>query len=105
MKFTRRSANALCNSCSMVMASPEKNSACTSYGNGTDASPRPDAEARNQELSRFINDLAFAVESAIQDYVGVVLSNSVYPDTFPVSYELAEGAVGGRPCGPCRGYV
>jgi hypothetical protein len=34
-----------------------------------------------------------------------VLSNSVYPDTFPVSYELAEGAVGGRPCGPCRGYV
>ncbi len=45
-----------------------------------------DAEARNQQLSRFINDLAFDVESAIQDYVGVVLSNSVYPDTFPVSY-------------------
>lgn len=46
-----------------------------------------DAEARNKQLSQFINDLAFDVESAIQDYVGVVLSNSVYPDAFPVSYE------------------
>jgi restriction system protein len=46
-----------------------------------------DAEARNQELSKFINDLAFDVEAAIQDYVGVVLSNSVYPDAFPVSYD------------------
>ncbi len=42
-----------------------------------------DAEARNLELSRFINDLAFDVESAIQDYVGVVLSNSVYPSPEP----------------------
>ncbi len=46
-----------------------------------------DAEARNQQLSKFINDLAYDVESAIQDYVGVVLSNSVYPDAFPVSYD------------------
>lgn len=46
-----------------------------------------EAEERNQELTTFINDLAFDVESAIQDYVGVVLSNSVYPDTFPVSYD------------------
>jgi restriction system protein len=46
-----------------------------------------EAEARNQELSRLINELAFDVESAIQDYIAIVLSNSVYPDTFPVSYE------------------
>jgi restriction system protein len=46
-----------------------------------------DAEQHNQKLSQFINNLAFDVESAIQDYVGVVLSNSVYPDAFPVSYE------------------
>lgn len=46
-----------------------------------------DADAHNQDLSTFINDLAFDVESAIQDYVGVVLSNSVYPDTFPVSHD------------------
>jgi restriction system protein len=46
-----------------------------------------EAETRNQELSTFINNLAFDVESAIQDYIGVVLSNSIYPDTFPVSYD------------------
>lgn len=46
-----------------------------------------DAEASNQQLTEFINGLAFDVESAIQDYVGVVLSNSVYPDSFPVSHD------------------
>jgi restriction system protein len=46
-----------------------------------------DAEASNQQLTEFINGLAFDVESAIQDYVGVVLSNSVYPESFPVSYD------------------
>jgi restriction system protein len=46
-----------------------------------------DAAARNTELQRFINDLAFDVEQAIEDYVGIVLSNSVYPDIFPVEYE------------------
>jgi restriction system protein len=46
-----------------------------------------DAEAHNQKLARFINDLAFDVESAIQDYVGVVLSNSIYPDAFPVVFD------------------
>jgi restriction system protein len=46
-----------------------------------------DAEERNKQLTQFINDLAFDVESAIQEYVGVVLSNSVYPDTFPVAYD------------------
>jgi restriction system protein len=46
-----------------------------------------EAEVHNQRISKFINDLASDVESAVQDYVGVVLANSVYPDTFPVSYE------------------
>jgi restriction system protein len=46
-----------------------------------------EAEERNEQLTQFINDLAFDVESAIQEYVGVVLSNSVYPDAFPVSYD------------------
>ncbi len=46
-----------------------------------------DAEAHNQQVSKLINDLAFDVASAIEDYVGIVLSNSVYPDTFPVEYE------------------
>ena len=46
-----------------------------------------DAAARNEELTKFINDLAFDVEYAIEDYVGIVLSNSVYPDTFQVEHE------------------
>lgn len=45
------------------------------------------AVAKNEELDKFINDLAFDVEYAIEDYVGIVLSNSVYPDTFPVEHD------------------
>lgn len=48
-----------------------------------------DAAARNAEVTKLINDLAFDVESAIHEYVGIVLSNSVYPDTFPVEHEHA----------------
>ena len=46
-----------------------------------------EAAQRNEELTKFINDLAFDVEYAIEDYVGVVLSNSVYPDSFSVEHE------------------
>lgn len=46
-----------------------------------------EAGKRNAELDKFINDLAFDVEYAIADYVGIVLSNSVYPDVFPVDYD------------------
>lgn len=46
-----------------------------------------EAQARNEELTKFINDLAFDVPSAIEEYVGIVLSNSVYPDAFPVEYD------------------
>lgn len=46
-----------------------------------------DAQARNEELTKFINDLAFDVPAAIEEYVGIVLSNSAYPDAFPVDYE------------------
>ena len=46
-----------------------------------------DAAERNAELDALINGLAFDVESAIQEYVGIVLSNSVYPERFPVTHE------------------
>jgi restriction system protein len=46
-----------------------------------------DAEAHNQELDKLINNLAFDVESAIYEYIGIVLSNSVYPDAFAVSHD------------------
>lgn len=44
------------------------------------------AEAHNQELAKLINGLAFDVEDAIQEYVGIVLSNSAYPESFPVTH-------------------
>lgn len=46
-----------------------------------------EAVVRNQELDKLISNLAFDVESAIHEYVGIVLSNSVYPDSFPVSHD------------------
>ena len=46
-----------------------------------------DAEAHNLAVTKLINDLAFDVESAIHEYVGIVLSNSVYPEAFPVDYD------------------
>lgn len=48
-----------------------------------------EAQARNDELTKFINDLAFDVPAAIEEYVGIVLSNSVYPDAFPVDYDYS----------------
>ncbi|WP_201264537.1 hypothetical protein [Streptomyces olivochromogenes] len=48
-----------------------------------------EASAHNAELTKLINDLAFDVESAIEEYVGIVLSNSVYPEVFPVEHDHA----------------
>jgi len=45
------------------------------------------AAERNAALNTLINELAFDVESAINEYVDIVLSNSVYPDFFPVTYD------------------
>jgi restriction system protein len=46
-----------------------------------------EAENHNQALAKLVNDLAFDIESAIQEYVGIVLSNSVYPEAFPVEHD------------------
>ncbi|WP_344668565.1 hypothetical protein [Catenulispora yoronensis] len=45
------------------------------------------AAARNAELDKLINGLAFDVESAIDEYVGIVLANSVYPEAFAVEHD------------------
>ncbi len=37
-------------------------------------------------MTELINGLAFDVEAAIAQYVEIVLSNSVYPDVFPVTH-------------------
>jgi restriction system protein len=44
------------------------------------------AEVHNQELAKLINGLAFDVEDDIAEYVGIVLSNSTYPESFPVTH-------------------
>lgn len=46
-----------------------------------------DAQQRNADVTKLINDLAFDVPDAIEQYVGVVLSNSVYPEHFPVTHD------------------
>ena len=47
-----------------------------------------EAATVNREVTQLINDLAFDVPSAIQEYVGIVLANSVYPALFPVEHEF-----------------
>jgi restriction system protein len=46
-------------------------------------------EARREELQQLINNLAFDVESAIEQYIEIVLANSVYPDCFPVEHDAS----------------
>lgn len=42
----------------------------------------------NRQLDLLIQGLAYGVEEAIQEYVSIVLGNSVYPDSFPVSHDF-----------------
>ena len=47
-----------------------------------------EAAAANVELDQLIADLELHVDSAVQEYVSIVLSNSVYPDTFSVDHDF-----------------
>lgn len=51
------------------------------------AREREAAEA-NAALDKLIQGLAYGVEEAIQEYVAIVLSNSVYPEAFPVEHDF-----------------
>jgi restriction system protein len=46
-----------------------------------------DTVEMNGQLEALISGLAYGVDSAVQEYVTIVLSNSVYPDEFPVTFE------------------
>lgn len=46
-----------------------------------------EATESNRRLDQLIANLGYEVEEAIQEYVGIVLGNSVYPDSFPVEHE------------------
>lgn len=47
-----------------------------------------EVQSTNAELDTLIANLAYDVEEAIQEYVSIVLGNSVYPDSFPVDHEF-----------------
>ncbi len=42
----------------------------------------------NSALDQLIANLGYEVEEAIQEYVGIVLDNSVYPESFPVEHDF-----------------
>jgi len=43
---------------------------------------------QNNRLDELIANLGYGTADAVQEYVSIVLSNSVYPDHFPVSHEF-----------------
>jgi restriction system protein len=51
------------------------------------ARDREAAEA-NARLDALVQGLAYGVEEAVQEYVSIVLSNSVYPESFPVEHDF-----------------
>ena len=55
-----------------------------------DASERTQREEavakQNAELDALIANLGYGTKEAIEEYIGIVLSNAVYPDHFPIGY-------------------
>lgn len=47
-----------------------------------------EAASRNRELEELIANLGYGTADAVQEYVSIVLSNSVYPEHFQVSHEF-----------------
>lgn len=46
------------------------------------------AAERNKQLDEFIVNLGYGTPEAVQEYVSIVLSNSVYPEHFSVTHEF-----------------
>jgi restriction system protein len=51
------------------------------------ASRETEASEHNKALDALINGLAYGTVDAVQEYVGIVLANSVYPEWFPVTHD------------------
>jgi len=47
-----------------------------------------DASIKNRSLEELITNLGYGTVDAVQEYVSIVLSNSVYPDHFSVTHEF-----------------
>ena len=52
------------------------------------AARESEAADRNRRLDELITNLGYGTGDAIQEYVSIVLSNSVYPDHFQVAHEF-----------------
>jgi len=48
-----------------------------------------EAEARNTEVDKLIADLGYGAQAAIEEYISIVLENSLYPEHFPVKHEFS----------------
>ncbi len=53
-------------------------------------------EEANASLDELIAGLAYGVDSTVQEYVAIVLANSAYPDSFPVSHDHVFDAATGE---------
>ena len=47
-----------------------------------------EAEERSREVDELIANLGYGAVEAVQEYVSIVLANSIYPDHFPVEHEF-----------------
>ena len=47
-----------------------------------------DAEKHNQYIDALIANLGYGAVDAVQEYVSIVLSNSVYPECFPIEHDF-----------------
>ena len=47
-----------------------------------------EAAESNLKLDQLIANLGYGVEEAVQEYISIVLSNSVYPESFPVDHDF-----------------
>jgi restriction system protein len=45
-----------------------------------------EAQEQNSDLDELIAGLGYGTVEAVQEYVGIVLANSVYPESFPVAH-------------------
>lgn len=52
------------------------------------AARRAEVEAHNAEIAEFISDLSYGVPAAVQEYVSMVLSNSIYPEHFQLEHRF-----------------
>ncbi|MFO1400001.1 MAG: hypothetical protein U1F30_02115 [Steroidobacteraceae bacterium] len=48
-----------------------------------------EATASNNRLEELIANLGYGAADAVQEYVSIVLANSVYPDCFPVTHDFS----------------